>query len=156
MVNNNPYLKILSNLSAPPADSEKSDRFIGNSPLWKLSEIVQIALQHEEVKPTIRIVTNDAIKNYGDLLANGFNLKEAISQIERSGRYKSSWWCKTSPMTDANGKARGTGTWIPCDDYTLTLPFEHPTTGYSGRCEYYFKFCKGLDGSTVLFVSIHV
>lgn len=158
MVNNNPYLKILTSLKPPPDkfSTGGSDRLIGHSPLWCLSEIVEIVLQHNEIKPTVRIVTEDAIKEYEELLVNGFDLKDAISSIESKGRYRNSWWCKTSPNKDANGNPRGVGAWIPCDDYTLLLPYEHPATGYRGTCEHYFKFCKGLDGATVLFVSLHL
>jgi hypothetical protein len=157
MVNNNPYLKILSNLQPPPDNNstDRSDRSIGNSPLWKLSDIVGIGLLHKESRPTIRMVTSDADKEYASLLENGFDLKETLVKLVSAGRFKGAFWCKTSAK-DANGKPRGSGSWIPCDAYVITLPYEHPVSGYKGVCEYYLKMCKGVDGTTVLFVSLHV
>lgn len=157
MVNNkNLYLNYNSKLTEPPAvnDGDTSDRFIQAYPIWNLNELINIALKN--CGNNIKIVTDKATKNYEALLEDGFDLLSTLKAISNNGKFKEAVWCKTSPRKDRNGKPRGLGSWIPCDAYSVNCEFEHPVTGYKGVVNYYIKMCKGLDGNTVLFVSIHV
>jgi hypothetical protein len=157
MVNNeNPYLKLYSKLSEPPAvdDTDSGDRSIENGPIWDLNELIKLATQ--DGGTNLRIVTSKAKKNYEELLENGFDLPSTLKLINAKRDYKGSFWCKTSSVKDKNGKPRGSGAWIPCDSYAVVCDYQHPITGHAGTAEYYFKMCKGLDGKTVLFVSIHL
>lgn len=158
MVNNlNPYLSILSDLPSPPLvdDADRKDRYIGGSPIWDLNELTSIALRDPE-NGTVKMVTEKAEKDYEQLLENGFDLDDALRQLSMRPRFKGAFWCKTSPSKDSRGRPRGTGVWIPCDAYEVEGGYVHPHTGYSGTATYYLKMCRGLDGSAVLFVSLHV
>lgn len=159
MVNNqNPYLLNNPALPAPPDidDASNSDRKISDSPLWNLSEIVDIASHHSDENVTIRMVTRDADRDYENLLENGFDLLEQLKKLKTNGHFKGSWWCKASPATDRLGRPRGKGSWIPCDAYTITEKFENPHNGCCGTVKYYLKMSKNLDGTAILFVSLHV
>lgn len=158
MVNNsNPYLSRISDLPSPPPvdDADRKDRHIRDSPIWDLDELIAIALRDPE-NGTVRMVTDKADRNYEQLLENGFDLDDALQQLAKRPRFRSAFWCKTSPSKDDRGQPRGTGVWIPCDAYEVECGFVHPHTGYSGTVKYYLKMCRGLDGCAVLFVSLHV
>jgi len=160
MVNNqNRYLRIFSNIPLPPSigDADNEDRKIGETPLWDIQDIVAIAKTHSEQSVKVRMVTNKADRDYGVLTENGFDLNEILSQMASRGRYKGSWWCKTSPAKDKDGRPRGKGAWVPCDAYEVTAcEYEHPVTGYRGKADYYLKMCKSITGTVVLFVSLHL
>jgi len=159
MVNNkNPYFQVLPNLTSPPDinDVNKSDRKISDEPLWDLQKIVAIASQNAANNITIRMVTDKAERDYQNLLENGFDLLEVLSKLAGKVNFKGAWWCKTSPAKGRDGKPRGTGRWIPCDAYTITIDFEHPKTLYCGKAEYYLKMSMSPQGSVVFFVSLHV
>lgn len=158
MVNNlNSYLSQVRGLPSPPSvdDSDRSDRYIGDSPIWDLGDLITIALKDPE-NGTVKMVTDRANSNYAQLLENGFDLEDALHQLARCARFKGAFWCKTSPSKDGYGRPRGTGAWIPCDAYEVECGYVHPLTGYSGTARYYLKMCRGLDGCAVLFVSLHV
>jgi hypothetical protein len=158
MVNNqnNPYLKIFPNILPPPVDdADRKVTKIGEKRLWNLQEIVEIASHDDESNVTIRMVTDEAIKDYKKLLVNGFDLPALLQQLKIKGHFRGAWWCKTSPSRDRKGNQRGSGVWVPCDSYVINESYEHPITGYRGTVVIYLKMCKGLDGSTVLFVSLH-
>lgn len=157
MVNStNPYLTVLPDICHPPlcTDPDGSDRKIGEEALWKLHELVEIASSDDD--ENVKMVTNRAVRDYENLVENGFDLNDVLAQLAVKGVFKGSWWCKTSPSKDRNGKPRGVGAWIPCDAYSITLDYENPKTGYCGIANYYLKMCKSLDGSVVLFVSVHL
>jgi hypothetical protein len=159
MVNNeNPYIQVLPNIALPPAndDEDKTDREISDKPLWDLQEIVEIASRNAVGNVTIRMVTGKADRDYENLIENGFDLLEVLSQLVNKGKFKGAWWCRTSPAKGRDGKPRGSGMWVPCDAYAITMDFEHPTTLYRGKVEYYLKMCKSPNGSVVFFVSLHV
>lgn len=152
----NPYLKILPDVCQPPSrtDSDGSDRKIGEEALWDLQELVKIASLDDA--ETVKMVTSKAERDYENLVENGFDLNDVLAELAVKGVFKGSWWCKTSASKDRYGKPRGVGSWIPCDAYSVTLDYEHPKTGYRGTANYYLKMCKSLDGSLVLFVSVHL
>lgn len=156
MVNNiNPFLSVHPNLPHPPnnEDANGDDRLIGTSPVWDLADIVRIISSDCKETATARMVTRRSSRDYENLLENNFSLPDVIKSIPNDGIYKNSWWCKTGPET-RRGKVIN-GVWIPCDAYSIRMPFENPVNGYSGISEYYLKMCKGLDGKVVLFVSLH-
>lgn len=158
MVNNpNPYLSMLSDLPSQPLadDADREDRYIRDSPIWDLNELISIALRDPE-NGTVKMVTEKAEKDYEQLLENGFDLDDALRQLSTRPRFRGAFWCKTSPSKDNLGRPRGTGVWIPCDAYEVECGYVHPHTGYSGTAKYYLKMCRGLDGGAVLFVSLHV
>lgn len=154
----NLYLTIHPRIPPPPSrdDADRSDRKISGDPLWDLQEIINIAARHTAENVTVRMVTQDANREYENLLENGFDLQAALAQLLFRGRFKGSWWCKTSPAKDANGRPRGKGGWIPCDAYSFTDEYEHPKTGYRGKVDCYFKLCRSIDNTAVLFVSLHL
>lgn len=159
MVNNtNPYVEAMPHLPQPPliADADHSDRRIGVNPLWDMAEIVEVASRCTDNNVTVRMVTNRAERDYENLEVNGFSLQQLLLAVESEGIFKESVWCRTSPRRGQNGRTRGTGSWVPCDSYVVSLNYEHPTTGYNGVAEYYIKMCMSLNGSVVLFVSLHV
>lgn len=158
MVNNlNPYLLLLDTIPSPPSvsDADKKDRYIADSSIWDLNDLISIALKDPQ-NGTVKMVTENAERDYGQLLEEGFDLDEVLRQLSTRSRFKGAWWCKTSPSKDRYGQPRGTGVWIPCDAYAIKCEYVHPHTGYKGTAEYYLKMCKGLDGTAVLFVSLHV
>lgn len=160
MVNNsNPFLKILPGILPPPSEdaADDDDRLIRkDEPLWDLDELVRIVGKDSKEKVTVRIETNDARSDYKDLQENGFNLHQVMLSIKGKGRFLGAFWCKTSPSKRRSGR-RFPGAWVPCDSYAINnLDYVHPVTNYRGKANYYFKMCKGLDGSTVIFVSLHV
>lgn len=159
MVNNQKirYCEILPDIPPPPPvdDADKKDREISKKRLWNLQEIVEIASRDNESNATIRMVTDKAIMDYEKLLVNGFDLLALLQQLKTKGRFRGAFWCKTSPSRDQNGSPRGNGVWVPCDSYVISEQYEHPVTGHCGTVDIYLKMCKGLDGSTVLFVSLH-
>ena len=152
----NVYFKNNPKLTEPPPldDDNSPDRSIQDTPIWDLDELKKIALKNNG--NNILIVTNKANKNYEALLESGFDLPSTVEAIDKKRDFKGAFWCKTSPKKDKHGKSRGLGSWIPCDSYSVNSVYEHPITGYKGLVIYYLKMCKGLDGNTVLFVSIHV
>lgn len=156
MVNNrNKYLDKLPCLSEPPSSSDGERTIPTSGPLWPLNEVILAVKRHTEQTPTIRLVTEDAMKNHEALVEQGFCLKTAIIQLEKARHYQGSFWCKTSPFR-IGGKPKGTGQWIPCDAYTVKCAFENPNNGYHGENTYYLKLCMGLTGEAVLFISTHL
>lgn len=157
MVNNqNPYLALLTRLPPPPDidDLDISDRFISKECLWDLDELIQICGQSEK---SYTMVTRKAEKDFENLEENNFDLPTIIKELKINGIFKNSWWCKTSPsINHRTGKRRGKGFWAPCDAYSLTTKFYNPKNNYSGTVNYFFKMAKALDGSAVIFVSLHV
>jgi hypothetical protein len=159
MVNNGkPYREIFPDIPSAPAvdDPDKADRYIGDSPLWSLAEIIEIASRDTPTNVTIRMVTTKSEKDYENLLDNGFSLLEVLSLVPKKGKFKGAWWCKTSPAKGRDGRPRGNGAWVPCDAYSVTVSYEHPLTRYSGQANYYLKACKNHSGDVLLFVSLHV
>lgn len=151
MVNNqNPYTKLLPFLVVPetddPADTE---RFIRKEPLWDLAEVQELASLDSDQRQTLVPVTARCISRLAELEHNGFNLAQHVQMLSKK-HYRQSVWCR------GKGQKGRMGPWVPCDDYALrAVEYTNPLTGYSGRCDYYFKFCKSITGTVVLFVSVH-
>lgn len=145
MVNNkNPYLDVLKNLPVPPLDTDPDggDREIGRIPIWSLEDFKGLAAIHSEEEPTLIPVTRKCRRDLTNLVEEGFDLCAHIQMLSPDN-YRKSVWCRTGSR------------WIPCDAYALRAAYTTLSTGYSGTAEYYFKMCKGLNGITVVFISIH-
>ena len=157
MVNNrNPYCCIMSHLPDPPLgdDPDTEDRLIRPGPIWVLEELVEIAMRDDGAE-SFRIVTTRAEADFEALEETGFDLRAVMALLRTRGIFKGSAWCKSSPAEDRFGKPRGKGYWLPCDAYTVLASIVHPATGYAVTSEYYLKMAKGLNGTFVVFVSIH-
>lgn len=153
MVNNqNPYTKRLLDIPPPPAvdDPDSSDRPIGRAAIWSLKRFQEIADEHSDDCPTLLAVTRKCRNDLKRLTAEpgGFDLAEHI-RILTNENYQKSVWCMSSP------RGHIPGAWLPCDAYSLSVPFTHPVTQWSGNVNYYFKLCESLTGQMLLFVSVH-
>ena len=157
MVNNrNPYCCKNANLPDPPSvdDPDIDDRFIAGGPIWDLVELVEIATRAGG-DDDIHVVTTRAEKALETLEETGFDLTTAMRLLTSNGKFIGSAWCKSSPAQDRFGKPLGKGFWFPCDAYTVSVSTTHPITEYKSAAEYYLKMAKGLNGTFVVFVSIH-
>lgn len=158
MVNNrNSYCCRDSDLPDPPSrdDPDVEDRTIQSGPIWDLNELVEIAAR-TGATDSVHVVTKRAETDLEALEETGFDLQEVMMLLPINGKFKGSAWCKSSPATDRFGNPRGKGFWFPCDAYTVVASTIHPSTGYSSTAEYYLKMAKGLNGTFVVFVSIHL
>jgi len=153
MVNNpNPYLAQVAGLKPPPTkvDATDAERWIGKASLWSLEDLQSLVERDTLSLQTVVLVTTKCLRDVARLKEEpgGFDLAQQVSKL-RAGNYDKSLWCLSSPL----GKAPGF--WIPCDAYSLSVPFEHPNTGWKGEVNLYFKMAKAVSGLAVLFVSVH-
>lgn len=151
MVNNqNPYMKLFPFLVVPETDDPlDTERFIRNEAVWDLAEIQELASRDENPEQTLIPFTARCTNQLEVLKDNGFDLAQHVQMLSAK-HYRQSVWCR------GKGSRGRMGPWVPCDDYALKgVAYTHPRTGHSGRCDYYFKFCKSITGTVVLFVSVH-
>lgn len=150
--NQNPYTQRLAHIPLPPAadDPDSTERDISSTALWDLARIKAIAERHSDERPTLLAITRRCRKDWQRLTEEpgGFDLAEHIRMLTDQN-YQKSIWCKASPS------GRVPEAWLPCDAYSLSVPFVHPVTRWSGTVNYYFKLCESMDGQLLLFVSVH-
>ena len=152
MVNNqNPYTSRFPHLQAPAhEDQDSSDRKILGGQLWDLERLREAAQADQGSGNLLVPITRRCATQLDELRTQGFELYRHLLLL-RTSDYRGSVWSRGGSRP---GKP---GPWLPCDEYVLRgVEFTNPSNGYTGVCDYYFKFCESATGLVFLFVSAHV
>lgn len=133
----------------PEPPTEGDEGYIGRKAIWSLDELKSIVQASTAERSTWKAVTRKCKNDLKRLMAEGgFDLAQHIAKLTERN-YDKSKWCLSSPVD------KTPGFWLPCDAYTVNAHFTHPDTGWESTVNYYLKMAKAVDGSLVLFVSIH-
>lgn len=92
----------------------------------------------------ISLATRQCRRDVAELGKDEKSLKEAIKLAVKTGRFICSEWCQI----DMNS-------WAACDAYNYYEKAWIEAAWKEMDCEFYVKFCIGLEGNIVLTISYH-